>query len=159
MHVFIDTNILLSFYHYAKDELDSLNNVFGSHEHGSATVHLTQQVRDEFTRNREVKIKDALSKFSGSNFSPQFPSFMKGYPEYEEIRKLSKELEEKRKQILDRVTADTANRNLIADKLIQEIFDNSELSETSDEIYQQALRRVSIGNPPGKNRGKGVRSL
>jgi hypothetical protein len=27
MHVFIDTNILLNFFHFSKDELDALNNV------------------------------------------------------------------------------------------------------------------------------------
>jgi len=27
MHVFIDTNILLNFFHFAKDELDALNNI------------------------------------------------------------------------------------------------------------------------------------
>jgi len=63
MHVFIDTNILLSFFHFSNEELDSLNDVFASHKHGSATVHLTDQVRDEFRRNREVKIKDALGRF------------------------------------------------------------------------------------------------
>lgn len=42
MHVFIDTNILLNFFHFTKDELDALNDVFASHEHGAAKVHLTQ---------------------------------------------------------------------------------------------------------------------
>ena len=55
MHVFIDTNILLNFFHFSKDELDALNNVFASHEHGAVTVHLTEQVCDEFKRNRENK--------------------------------------------------------------------------------------------------------
>ena len=52
MHVFIDTNILLNFFHFSKDELDALNDVFASHEHGAAKVHLTRQVCDEFKRNQ-----------------------------------------------------------------------------------------------------------
>ena len=52
MHVFIDTNILLNFYHYTSDELDALNNVFASHNQGAANVYLTDQVCDEFKRNR-----------------------------------------------------------------------------------------------------------
>ena len=88
MHVFIDTNILLNFFHFSKDELDALNNVFASHEQGAAKVHLTQQVCDEFRRNRENKIKDALKRFKESKFTVQLPSFMKGYEEYDSIRLL-----------------------------------------------------------------------
>jgi predicted nucleic acid-binding protein len=71
MHVFIDTNILLNFFHFTKDEVDGLNDVFASHEYGSATVHLTEQVCDEFRRNRENKIKDALKKFKDVKFTAQ----------------------------------------------------------------------------------------
>ena len=73
MHVFIDTNILLNFFHYTKDELGALSNVFASHEHGSATVYLTDQVHDEFCRNRESKIKDALVQFESTSSLLNFP--------------------------------------------------------------------------------------
>ena len=76
MHVFIDTNILLNFFHFTKEEIDALSNVFASHEHGAATVHLTEHVCDEFLRNRENKIKDALKKFKDVKFVAQLPAFM-----------------------------------------------------------------------------------
>src|SRR5262245_16627741 len=63
MHVFIDTSILLNFYHFTSDDLDALNSVFVSHTQGTVTVHLTDQVRDEFNRNREAKLRDALKQF------------------------------------------------------------------------------------------------
>ena len=47
-----------------------------------------QQVCDEFRRNRENKIKDALKRFKESKFTVQLPSFMKGYEEYDSIRLL-----------------------------------------------------------------------
>lgn len=34
MHIFIDTNILLNFYHFTSEDLDALNSVFVSHEQG-----------------------------------------------------------------------------------------------------------------------------
>lgn len=151
MHVFIDTNILLNFFHFSKDELDALQNVFASHEHGSAKVHLTQQVCDEFKRNRENRIKDALKRFEDKKFAAQLPSFMKAYGEYEEIRKLSSELQKKKKDILDKADQDVTNKNLLADQLIGEIFEKSEVIETTREIYDSASMRMSIGNPPGKN--------
>jgi ribosomal 50S subunit-associated protein YjgA (DUF615 family) len=94
--------------------IDALNDVFASHEHGSATVHLTKQVRNEFMRNREAKIKDALSKFESARFALQFPYFMKGYEEYSAIRKLGAELESLRKSVLQKIILDVEGYKLTA---------------------------------------------
>lgn len=151
MHVFIDTNILLNFFHFSKDELDALNNVFASHENGAATVHLTQQVCEEFKRNRENKIKDALKRFKEVKFSAQLPSFMKGYEEYSIIRKLSADLQQLSKSIMERAESDIASRNLQADGLIKEIFAKSEIIATTADLFSVASMRMAIGNPPGKS--------
>jgi len=155
MHVFIDTNILLSFFHYSSDELDALNDVFASHEHGSATVHLTEQVIDEFHRNREVKIKDALKRFKDIKLSAQMPSFLKGYEEYGEIRQLSSEIQQKQKSILEKVNVDIFAKNLVADRLIKDIFDRPDVISTTQEVFSTASMRMAIGNPPGKNNSIG----
>ena len=151
MHVFIDTNILLNFYHFSKDELDALNNVFASHEHGSAIVHLTEQVFDEFKRNRESKIKDALRRFKEVKFVAQLPSFMKGYEEYADIQRLCGFLQNKQRTILEKVDADITAKSLLADQLIGDIFQRSEINNTTREIYEKATMRMDIGNPPGKD--------
>ncbi len=122
MHVFIDTNILLNFFHFTNEELDALNNVFASHKHGAAQVYLTEQVRDEFRRNREAKIKDALKRFKETKFSAQLPSFMKAYSEYNEIKKLSSALQEKSKAIMDKANVDVHAQTLVADTLIKQII-------------------------------------
>jgi hypothetical protein len=150
MHVFIDTNILLNFFHFAKDELDALSNVFASHEHGAAQVHLTQQVCDEFRRNRENKIKDAMKRFKDIKFNAQLPSFMKGYEEYDSIRKLSSELQSLVKTMSEKVDADILEKNLLADHLISDIFSRARVIETSQDVFNAAHMRLTIGNPPGK---------
>lgn len=155
MHVFIDTNILLTFFHFTDEQLGGLQDVFASHEHGAATVHLTGQVRDEFRRNRETTIKDALKRFERTNFTPQFPVFMKAYDEYDYIRELSGELREHRKAILESVRDDIAEHRLVADKLIMDIFGKSKIIPTTQKIYAAAQRRMSVGNPPGKNQSIG----
>ncbi|MFQ2031939.1 PIN domain-containing protein [Aeromonas veronii] len=155
MHVFIDTNILLNFFHFTKDEIDNLSNIFASHEHGAATVHLTEQVCDEFLRNRENKIKDALKKFKDAKFSAQLPAFMKQYEEYESIRNKCAELQALAKDISTKVDNDVVSNNLITDKLIKEIFEKSEPIPTSNKLFRQAKMRMSIGNPPGKNNSIG----
>ena len=151
MHVFIDTNILLNFFHFSKDELDALNNVFASHEHGAAKVHLTQQVCDEFRRNRENKIKDALKRFKEVKYAAQLPSFMKGYEEYSSIRKLSAELQQLAKSIMEKADEDIAAHKLLADGLIDDIFTRSDILATTQEVFSAASMRIAIGNPPGKN--------
>jgi len=123
MHVFIDTNILLSFYHYSDDELDLLHNVFADHEHGSATVHVTEQVKDEFVRNRDNKLRDALKKFNDSKINPQFPSFMKGYEEYEKLRDITKAANKLSKTILRKAQLSIDKESLPADQLIAGIVD------------------------------------
>lgn len=155
MHVFIDTNIFLNFFHYSKDELDALNKVFSPHEHGSAKVHLTEQVCNEFKRNRDVKIKDALKKFRETRFVPQFPSFMKGYEEYGKIREKSGDLQKLQKSILEKIEKDVSGHDLIADRLISKIFKKSEIVPVEKELYEQATMRIALGNPPGKNRSLG----
>lgn len=151
MHVFIDTNIILNFFHFSKDDLDALQSIFVSHVHGSAKVYLTEQVRDEFKRNRENKIKDALKRFNGNEFTEQLPSFMKPYGEYEEIIALSSKLKKKKKDILVHAEKDITKQDLLADKLIKEIFEKSEIIKTSRKFYNRASMRMSVGNPPGKN--------
>jgi predicted nucleic acid-binding protein len=151
VHVFIDTNILLNFFHFTKDELDALNDVFGSHEHGAAKVHVTQQVRDEFRRNRENKIKDALKRFKEAKMAPQLPSFMKGYEEYERIRTVSAELQALMKSIFEKVEADITAKRLLADKLLAEIFSRATTLVTTPEVFAAASMRLAVGNPPGKS--------
>ena len=150
MHVFIDTNILLNFFHFTKDELDALNDVFASHQHGAAIVHLTQQVCDEFKRNRENKIKDALKRFNEVNYSAQLPYFMKSYDEYAGIRRLSTELQGLVKSISAKVNVDIVEKRLVADNLINDIFHRAEVIPTSIEVFKSAKMRLAIGNPPGK---------
>lgn len=151
MHVFIDTNILLNFFHFTKEEIDALSNVFASHEHGAATVHLTEQVCDEFFRNRENKIKDALKKFKDVKFAAQLPAFMKQYEEYEQIRQKCAELQELAKAISAKVDLDVVESGLLTDALIADIFLKSKPIPTTPELFAKAQMRMLLGNPPGKN--------
>lgn len=155
MHVFIDTNILLNFFHFTKEEIDALSNVFASHEHGAATVHLTQQVCEEFSRNRENKIKDALKKFKDIKFAAQLPAFMKEYEEYEQIRRKSSELQDLVKSISGKVDAAVVEDGLLTDALIKDIFAKSCPIPNTPDLFGKAHMRTLLGNPPGKNGSMG----
>lgn len=62
-HLFIDTNILLSFYGSAKDDLDQLDKLVKLIHAKSIKLYLTQQVVDEFKRNRETNLVTSLKDF------------------------------------------------------------------------------------------------
>lgn len=151
MHVFIDTNILLNFYHFTSEDLDALNSVFVSHEQGAVTFHITDQIRDEFMRNREAKIKDALKRIGDFSLSAQLPYFMRGYEEYEELKALGKKVKAAAHSIRAKAEEDIKNNNLAADELIGSILGSSAVIKTDKDTYQAAKMRMDIRNPPGKD--------
>lgn len=151
MHVFIDTNILLNFYHFTGEDLDALNSIFVSHEQGAVAFHITDQIRDEFMRNRETKIKDALKRFGDVSLAAQLPHFMRGYEEYEVLRKLSQKIKKASQSIRQKADDDIKNNNLAADHLIGSMLEGTTLISTSEETYRKARMRMDMRNPPGKD--------
>lgn len=150
LHVFVDANIFLSFFHFTKSNLDALREVFASHDDGVATVYLTQQVRDEIDRNREHKIKDAMKMFRDLSFAKSFPNFIQNYPEAQQINDLLKNLATTHKQLLTNVDTDIKTNDLLADRLLKDIFADGGILPRRDDIEEMAKQRMRIGNPPGK---------
>jgi predicted nucleic acid-binding protein len=60
--LFIDTNILLSFYHLTSEDLEELRKLIALVGSKRIELVLTQQIKDEFKRNRSAKIADALKR-------------------------------------------------------------------------------------------------
>lgn len=151
MHIFVDTNVLLSFYHFTSDDVGSLHDVFVSHKKKAAKLHLTDQVRSEFLRNREAKISDALGRFKTAVASLQTPAFMHAFPEYAALEKSAKTFRARHAQLLTRANTDISSKKLAADVLIESMFKNTPLLRTTKAIYASAERRAGVGNPPGKS--------
>ena len=114
-------------------------------------MHLTDQVRDEFKRNREAKITDAIKRFKEFSSAVQLPSFMKGYEEYEKLEAASKKFQKLHADLLKKAAKDIKTNNLVADHLIGDIFKKAHLLKTTPMLYAKAERRMAVGNPPGKN--------
>ena len=93
MNLFIDTNIFLSFYHLTSEDLEELRKLAVLLDQKKVTLYVTDQVIDEFRRNREAKIADALKRLTDQKLTLQFPQMCKDYPEYGELRELQKEYE------------------------------------------------------------------
>lgn len=150
MNLFIDTNVFLSFYHYTSDDLEQLRKLKVLIENGDVTLFLPTQVRDEFRRNREKKISEAIRLVKDQKLNLQFPQLCKDYKEYDELRRLQREYEVAHAAMLKQIDADLRAKTLGADTITDELFALATIIEADDDILDAAQRRDLVGNPPGK---------
>lgn len=151
MHLFIDTNVLLSFFHVSSDDLEELKKLVVLLEKKKVQLYVPSQVKMEFRRNREAKIADAMRKFKEQRLNLQFPQICKDYPEYEKLRELQKHYEENHTALLNALNEHIKSDSLKADQIIGQLFSLAEGVPCNDEIIQRARLRLERGNPPGKN--------
>ncbi len=149
-HIFIDTNIFLSFYHFTNEDLEELKKLSILLDRKKVILYITEQIECEFWRNRETKIADAIKKLKDQKFNFQFPQLCKGYEEYKKLRNLQQEYEKIYDKLLKKILEDVNNYNLKADQIIKDLFNKSKKIVVDNEIIDSARRRIEIGNPPGK---------
>ena len=151
INLFIDTNIYLNFYHFSDEDLDKLSDLESLiSKTKEIKLFVPNQVFHEYKRNRESKIKDALKKFD-SSFNPlQIPNMCAGYDEVEKIRESYNLFNKHKKELNKKINQDIKNKQLKADKIIDNLFEKSKIP-IEDDVLALARKRVDIGNPPGKN--------
>ena len=82
MHVFIDTNVFLSFYHLTSENLKKLEELIHIIEKKSIILQLPEQVKDETWRNRSTKIDDKFKELKKEKFTLNLPAYCKDYTDY-----------------------------------------------------------------------------
>ncbi|MDX2171686.1 MAG: PIN domain-containing protein [Bacteroidota bacterium] len=150
MNLFIDTNIFLNFYHFSGDDLEELNKLLVLIKNDEITLFVPNQVVDEFHRNRDNKIADALKEFRKEKIEKQFPQMTKQYPEYKKLKETIKLFDENKQALLEKLSKDINTNSLKADIIISELFRNAKIINITKPIFNLAKYRHEIGNPPGK---------
>lgn len=150
MNIFLDTNAFLSFYHLSSDDLEELKKLAVLVRQGEVTLFVPEQVIDEFKRNRASKIADALKRLDEHKYGPAIPQMAKQYEEYELLRDSERDASRHHSRIVERIREDAAANSLEADAVIDELFVVAEVTETTEEIFSRARRRMELGKPPGK---------
>ena len=89
IHLFIDTNVFLSFFHLTSEDLEELKKLAALIDSGEIQLILPEQVENEFVRNRGAKIADAMRALKDAKFNISFPLFAKDYDEYSKLREPS----------------------------------------------------------------------
>lgn len=150
MKIFIDTNILLDIYHLSGADLEELRKLKKMVEKGKVELLVSGQVVEEFWRNRERVVADALKNFKESKAVAKIPNIIRAYSEAKELKALVDKTNEIVKTLLARATEDIEKDALKADGVIQELLSAVTVGEITDEIFARSKRRVEVGNPPGK---------
>ena len=150
MNLFIDTNVFLSFYHFTKDDLEELKKLSVLLEQGELTLFVPRQVLDEFSRNRQIKIADALKQLKDQRLNLQFPQICKDFEEYDHLRKLQKEYQEHHSTLIRQITEQVWQEKLKADETVRNLIKKAKVVENEDKAIADARLRMDVGNPPGK---------
>jgi hypothetical protein len=114
------------------------------------TLYVTEQVVDEYARNRESKLADALGRFREIKLNHQYPQLCQAYPEYQSLRDLQRKFEASHSALLSKLDTDIGEQSLKADQLLKSLFRKATRVQRSDNVVERARRRVEVGNPPGK---------
>jgi PIN domain len=155
MHLFIDTNILLSFYGLNQEDLGELSKLADRVSNKEVTLLITDQIMNEFYRNREQRIEGTLKSFYGQTFNPQLPQICEKYLEAEQLRIALKEYEQVHSVMVAKVAIDIKAKKLQADRVVQSLFNAGTKVSIDSSIVDLARLRMSLGNPPGKNNSLG----
>jgi predicted nucleic acid-binding protein len=153
--LFIDTNVLLSFYHLTSEDIEELKKLVALVENKEIDLIVPKQVENEFWRNRGGKIVDAMKKLREAKFNASFPAFSKDYEEYAELRDFLKKADKLHAELVGKITADAKNMSLKADEIVTGLFKKATKPAFIQEQYLSALMRTRLGNPPGKDESVG----
>jgi hypothetical protein len=148
--LFIDTNVLLSFYAFTQDDLERLEKLGDQIDAGHLTAYKTKQVEDEFRRNRERKIYEATKDMRGRTLSLGLSRLCDQYPETLQLRRLAREYAELHTELVRQIDGDADCRQLKADVAVDKLLAGATLIGTSPDLIDQARTRIDLGNPPGK---------
>jgi predicted nucleic acid-binding protein len=149
-HLFIDTNVLLNFFAYSKNDLEQLDKLVQLIHAKTIRLYLTEQVVNEFSRNRDSKLAESFAKFRLTTVSGT-PSFMLDLHQCKSYTKALKAFEQAHSVLMKAAKEAAIKRDLPADQIFALLVKEAKTIEISQEFYEAAERRHSLGNPPGKN--------
>jgi hypothetical protein len=152
MHIFIDANVLVSFFEIKPGSLSDLEKLISVVKFGSATLWLPEQTKREFWRNREKNIKKSIQEFEQGQSLGNPPLLVRENPQFGDLVRKSKEVDEIKRGIAKAIKNEIDKQATYADTIIRKLFEISKPIDTdNDEIFNAAWRRAQCHLPPGKN--------
>lgn len=150
LHVFIDTNVWLSFYSFTNDDLEQLRTLIALIKAEKLKLYVDQHLADEFYRNRERKLAESIREFSDRPVAKGIPRYMRDYPEAKAYEEGVEAALKARDAMVTRTKEDAKAKGLAADKLFADILAVCPPKEITKAVFDAAVVRRLKGNPPGK---------
>jgi predicted nucleic acid-binding protein len=150
MHVFIDTNVYLNFFHHTNDDVASLLKLKDRIESQEIVLHLPEQVKQEFERNRDNKLQTALKEFKAGKIPNAIPRHMDSLSMAKNYRDSVKTAEDARKILIAQAVADARLHKLEVDQPILALLAKAVFYPHDKAIFEKGKWRAELGNPPEK---------
>jgi hypothetical protein len=150
LQVFIDTNVYLTFYSLASEDLEELRKLHAAVENGALRLFVPDQVRDEIERNRETRFLESLEHVRVMRPKGGLPQMARDLPDSRTFQATLKEFGEQLNELEGQLVQLFDSRELGADKVLEELLDTAESVPADDKIREAARERVEVGSPPGK---------
>jgi hypothetical protein len=150
LHVFIDTNVYLTFFSFSEDDLEELRKLAEAIDKDDVKLWTTEHVKVELRRNRETKVAESFEALRGLKPAQAMPQMAKNLPEFGEFTEARREFGRKLNALTEELTKQFEEGTLAADGVLAELMDAAEVIPITDEILEAARLRVDTGNPPGK---------
>ncbi|MET3134188.1 putative nucleic acid-binding protein [Oxalobacteraceae bacterium GrIS 1.11] len=150
-NLFVDTNVFLNFYSYAKDDLGQLRKLIENIDGNGIVLHLPEHVLNELERNREAKLKASADQFKKESFPTAIPRHMQDYSHAQVYLEAVNTALKARVSMINQAATEASSKALAADKALEELVGKAHRYEDEDAIFASAMQRMQKGNPPGKS--------
>lgn len=150
LQVFIDTNVYLTFYSLASEDLEELRKLHVAVKNGALCLYVPDQVLDEIERNRETRFLESLEHVRVMRPKGGLPQMARDLPDANAFQVAQKEFVEQLNGLEAELVDLFDRRELGADKVLEELLDAATSVPTDSDIRDTARERLEVGSPPGK---------
>jgi rRNA-processing protein FCF1 len=152
--MFIDTNFFLNLYE-SKNEAQ-IEKIYEDILKIKMKIVLTDQVYDEFLRNRDKKLNGLLTTIQENNSIKIFNSpLVSNLDEYKKLINLKKDFDKNKNNLIKKIKEMKENpeKDIVYQHFIKMFNDPHIIKfEKNKEIIKRAYKRKMLGNPPGNNK-------
>jgi hypothetical protein len=150
LQVFIDTNVYLTFYSLASEDLEELRKLHTAIENGALRLIVPGQILDEVERNREMRFLESLQHVRAMRPKGGLPQMARDTSAFNDALAAVKEVSERINALEVELIERFDERNLGADRVLKELLDAALNVPITADVLDAARGRVEVGNPPGK---------
>lgn len=151
LHIYIDTNVLVRFFAYSNDALTEIEKLLALIKSKAVHSYTTEQTIDEYLRNRDRELSEAIKRLDSITTSVELPRFAHAFDEASKLLESIKAVKAAKSDLMNKVKESLSQGSLKADQIIDEILSSSELISRTGDIIFLAELRAKLGNPPGKS--------